>query len=150
MKVKSKSFTEEENQVLTVEINACEDFIKDLVYIQTQMPAINPIDRGDYNSAPEGLKEITLDDWQRGMFHYNLYQSDSKQVRGDQTFDLRLFDVPNFDQKKLGFAVMHDWFNKEKGKNRPQAITRFCRYGKDEDWKSFENRFAAQFAGDNS
>lgn len=151
LKLKSKSFSNEEIQVLTVEINSCEDFLKDLYFINAQMPAINPIPKGGYNDAPEGLKEITLEEWQRGMFHYCIFESDSKQVRNDgKVFDLRLFDVPNFDNKKLGYAVMHDWFDVEKGKNRPKAIIRFCRYGKDEDWTSFENRFASQFSGDNS
>lgn len=125
------------------------DFMKDSA-IAALVKEENKIPKGEYNSAPEGLKEITLDEWQRGMFHYNLNQSHSKQVRGEQTFDLRLFDVPNFENKKLGYAVMNDWFDKEKGKNREKNIIRFCRYGSDLDWKKFENRFAAQFAGDNS
>lgn len=85
------------------------------------------------------------------MFHYVIELAQSKQVRrnGD-IFDLRLFDVPNFDNKKLGYAIMHDWFDMHTGKSRPESIVRFCRYGKDEDWKSFESRFAAQFANDNS
>ena len=81
---------------------------------------------------------------------YNVEPRESRQVRGDKTFDLMMFDVPNFDDKKLGFAIMEDWFDNEIRKNRPKQIVRFCRYGKDEDWKSFESRFAAQFAGDNS
>jgi hypothetical protein len=115
------------------------------------MPTINPIEKGHYNEAPEGLKEISLKEWQRGMFLYCLYQSDSKQVRRNgQTFDLRLFDVPNFNNDKIGYAIMNDWFDNETGRNRPENIVRFCRYGTDEQWKNFENKFAAQFAGDNS
>ena len=111
----------------------------------------NTIPKGNYNDAPEGLKEITLDEWQRGMFHYCLCEPDSKQVRNDgKTFDLRLFDVPNFENQKLGYAVMNDWFDQETGKNRKKNIVRFCRYGTDEQWTKFENRFNAQFAGDNS
>lgn len=147
---KSKSFTDEELAVYENGIAPTIEMIIDLKYIQEQMPAINPIDKGNYNDAPEGLKEISLNEWQRGMFHYKLFESDSKQVRGDQTFDLRLFDVPNFDNQKLGYAVMNDWFDKEKEKNRPENIVRFCRYGTDEQWKKFEGRFASQFAGDNS
>lgn len=125
------------------------DFMKDSA-IAALSKKENEIPKGHYNDAPEGLEVITLDEWQRGMFHYCLCQSDSKQVRGEQTFDLRLFDVPNFENKKLGYAIMNDWFDKEKGKNRPKNIVRFCRYGTDADWIKFENRFAAQFATDNS
>jgi exonuclease VII small subunit len=132
-------------------INHLKEVVSDLEYIRNQMPTINPIEKGHYNEAPEGLKEISLKEWQRGMFLYCLYQSDSKQVRRNgQTFDLRLFDVPNFNNDKIGYAIMNDWFDNETGRNRPENIVRFCRYGTDEQWKNFENKFAAQFAGDNS
>lgn len=138
-----------ENECFDQLIQFVAEFIRDLKSVP--VPYVNPIPRGHYNEAPEGLIEISLEDWKTGMFHYKLEQSDSKQVRTNgQVFDLRLFDVPNFDNKKLGFAVMDDWFDSETGRNRPQPIVRFCRYGKEEDWKSFRSRFAAQFAGDNS
>lgn len=98
----------------------------------------------EYNTAPEGLKVIPVREWTHGMFQYCLKQSESRQVRdrdNDMYFDLRMFDVPNFDNKKLGYAIMNDWREDE---------TRFCRYGLDEDWISFERRFAAQFVNDNS
>jgi hypothetical protein len=145
-----ENYSRERKHQIESSLNYLQEFVADLQYIKNQMPSINPIEKGHYNDAPEGLKEITLDEWQRGMFHYCLYQSDSKQVRGEQTFDLRLFDVPNFENKKLGYAIMNDWFDKEKGKNRPKNIVRFCRYGTDADWIKFENRFASQFAHDNS
>lgn len=107
----------------------------------------------EYNRSPEGLKEITLEEWTRGMFHYCIKPVESRQVRDVEKrryFNLRMFDVPNFDDKKMGYAIMDDWFDSELGKNRPKRITRFCRYGNDADWVSFENRFAAQFVGDNS
>ena len=104
----------------------------------------------DYNTAPEGLKEISLEEWTNEMFCYCLGPKESRQVRGEKTFDLRMWDVPNFDGKKLGLAVMRDWFDNETGKNRPIMITRFCWYGLDEDWRVFRSKFAAQFAGDNS
>jgi hypothetical protein len=105
----------------------------------------------DYNKEPEGLKEITQDEWVRGMFHYCIEPVEGRQVRDNgKIFDLRMFDVPNFDKKKLGYAIMDDWFDHEKGKNRPERIIRFCRYGDDKDWLIFRNKFAAQFAGDNS
>ncbi len=113
-------------------------------------------DYSHYNNAPEGLKEIPLEQWTLGMFHYCIEEPDSRQVRRSEgreeedTFDLRMFPVPNFDDKPLGYAIMRDWFDKETGRNRKVAVTRFCRYGRDDDWKSFESRFAAQFAGDNS
>jgi AAA15 family ATPase/GTPase len=129
-----------------IEVNA--EFVRDLKVIEKTYT--NPIERGSYNDAPEGLKEITLEEWQKGMFLYRLEKSDSKQVRGEQIFDLRLFDVPNFENKKLGYAIMNDWFDKESGMNRSKNIVRFCRYGSDADWSNFKNRFAAQFAGDNS
>jgi len=106
-----------------------------------------------YNSAPEGLKEITQKDWVRGMFMYCIKEPENRQVRRDEDFgtcDLRLFPVPNFEDKPLGYAVMRDWFDNENKTNREVEIIRFCRYGRDDDWKAFENRFAAQFAGDNS
>lgn len=133
-----------ENDHMDKEIATVAEFIRDINSITNQIP------EGSYNDAPEGLIEITLEEWQRGMFHYCLEKSDSKQVRNNGTFDLRLFDVPNFENKKLGFAVMNDWFDAENGKNRPEPIIRFCRYGLEEDWTKFRNRFAAQFAGDNS
>ncbi len=126
------------------------EVIEDLEFIRGNMPTINPIEKGNYNDAPEGLKEIPLSEWQRGLFHYRLFEPQSKQVRGEQTFDLRLFDVPNFENQKLGYAIMNDWFDKEVGLNRPTPIVRFCRYGTDEQWNIFEKRFNAQFAGDNS
>lgn len=133
-----------ENDHMDKEIAMVAEFIRDINSITNQIP------EGNYNDAPEGLVEITLEEWQRGMFLYCIEKSDSKQVRGKQTFDLRLFDVPNFENKKLGYAIMDDWFDKEKGKNRPERIIRFCRYGLEEEWTKFRNRFAAQFAGDNS
>lgn len=125
------------------------DFMKDAAVIAL-LKNEHEIERGHYNVAPDGLKEITLEEWQKGMFLYSLEKSHSKQVRGEQIFDLRLFDVPNFENKKLGYAIMNDWFDKETGKNRSKNIVRFCRYGSDTDWSNFNNRFAAQFAGDNS
>lgn len=111
----------------------------------------NLIPRGHYNEAPEGLVEITLEQWQRGMFLYCIEKSDSKQVRrNDQVFDLRLFDVPNFKNDKIGFAIMDDWFDSEAGRNTEKKIIRFCRYGTEQQWKDFDRAFAAQFANDNS
>jgi hypothetical protein len=113
-------------------------------------------DYNHYNNAPEGLKEISLKEWTFGMFCYCTEKADGRQVRQSEsreeedTFDLCMFSVPNFDNKPLGYAIMRDWFDKETGRNRREAVTRFCRYGTDEDWKSFEGRFAAQFSGDNS
>jgi len=104
----------------------------------------------DYNTAPEGLIEIPLEEWANEMFHYCIKEADSRHVIGEQIYDLRMWDVPNFDGKKLGLAVMRDWFDKETGKAREKYIIRFCRYGLEEDWRSFKSRFAAQFAGDNS
>lgn len=141
--------SDEENHHMDSLISAVAEFIRDLKTIPT--PHVNPIPRGSYNEAPEGLIEISLAEWKSGMFHYCLEKSDSKQVRsGGKVFDLRLFDVPNFENKKLGYAIMDDWFDMETGRNRPEAIVRFCRYGTEEDWTKFRNKFAAQFAGDNS
>lgn len=119
--------------------------------IKAVVKQVNNIPRGHYNEAPEGLVEITLDEWQRGMFLYCLEKSDSKQVRRDgQTFDLRLFDVPNFNNDKIGFAIMNDWFDNETGRIREKNIVRFCRYGTEQQWKDFDRAFVGQFAGDNS
>jgi hypothetical protein len=104
----------------------------------------------DYNKTPEGLKEVPLDEWTQGMLHYCIKISETRQVCDGKNFNLRMFDVPNFDDKKLGYAIMDDWFDNDTQKNRPKRITRFCRYGLDEDWKIFHGKFAAQFAGDNS
>lgn len=146
--------TDEENRSMDSIINAVAEFIRDLKTIVVK-PVENLIPQGHYNETPEGLVEISIEEWQRGMFHYNIERSSSKQVcRNGDRFDLRLFDVPNFDNKKLGYAVMEDWYDPTTGKLRPERIVRFCKYGKEEDWKSFEGRFAAQFAaqfaGDNS
>lgn len=104
----------------------------------------------DYNKMPEGLKEISLEEWAKGMFCYCILPVESRQVT-DVTFcNLRMFDVPNHQDKKLGFAIMDDWYDKETGKNRHPHMIRFCRYGLDDDWRVFEQRFAAQFARDNS
>jgi hypothetical protein len=85
------------------------------------------------------------------FFMYCLEPAESRQIRElYNTYDLIMFDVPIFDNKKLGFAIMRDWYDNLGHKNRPEIIIRFCKYGTDEDWKSFESRFAAQFAGDNS
>ena len=110
----------------------------------------NEYDYNHYNSVPEGLKEITLEEWTDGMFMYCKEKDESRQARDPFYCDLIMFDVPNFDNKKLGFAIMRDWFDNIKQKNKPEQITRFCRYGLDEDWKRFEIKFAAQFANDNS
>ncbi len=104
----------------------------------------------DYNNAPEGLKEIPLEDWTNGMFTYCIKPCESRQVRNQIFCDLRMFDVPNFEDKKLGYAIMRDWYNNVTKQNRPEVIVRFCRYGNDADWLKFEHKFAAQFAGDNS
>jgi hypothetical protein len=149
--MKKEDYSRERKEQLESSINYLQEFVSDLQYINSHMPRINPIEKGGYNDAPEGLKEISLDEWQRGMFHYSLYESDSKQVRNDgKTFDLRLFDVHNFNNEKLGYAIMNDWFDKESGRNRPKNIVRFCRYGTDEQWTKFENKFNAQYANDNS
>lgn len=104
--------------------------------------------RSHYNDAPPGLKEIALEEFTKGIFHYCIKQPESKQVtvrdeNGNRQYyyDLRLFPVPNFDDEELGYAIKNDWKNKR--------IT-FHRYGEDDKWNKFENHFAAQFAGDNS
>jgi len=106
----------------------------------------------DYNTAPVGLKEISPEEFSRGIFHYCKDAWESKQVRGENVFDLQMIPLPYDEAKKkdLGYAIMRDWYDREKKRNRPKAIIRFCRYGLDEDWIKFENAFAAQFAGDNS
>ena len=107
----------------------------------------------DYNSAPEELKIIPVSEWRDGMFHYCTGPKESRQVRNDPDrfcFNLIMFDVPNFDNKKLGYAVMMDWWDNHRKRNRKRTVTRFCRYGKEEDWRVFREKFAAQFARDNS
>lgn len=111
------------------------------------------VDFDHYNSPPKGLKEISKDDWRRGMFEYQLGPKESRQVRDSEEgiyFNLIMFAIPTFDCTKLGFAVMEDWWDHKKQKNRPKTMTRFCRYGTDEEWLIFTRRFAAQFARDNS
>lgn len=104
----------------------------------------------DYNTAPEGLKEIPLEEWTTDFFCYCLPAPESRQVLGEQIFNLRMFDIQNFDKKKIGLAIMDDWYDSETHGCRKKRITRFCRYGLDEDWTIFRNKFAAQFSGDNS
>lgn len=111
-----------------------------------------------YNEAPEGLKEISPDSWQHGMFLYCLGESSQRQVRGAQvgkpSYDLLLFPLayPSAMEKKLGYAIKHEFFNHETGKLLPTDQRRmvFCRYGNDDDWTKFQNKFAAQFSRDNS
>jgi hypothetical protein len=106
----------------------------------------------DYNTAPVGLKEISLEEFSKSIFHYCKDAWESKQVRGESFFDLQMIPLVYDDAKKmdLGFAIMRDWYDPETKRNRPKSIIRFCRYGLDDDWNKFEGRFAAQFAGDNS
>lgn len=104
----------------------------------------------DFNKKPDGLKEIDLKEWSRIMFIYQTRPKELRQVTNDGHYTLIMFDVPNIENKKLGVAVMNDWHDNTIGKNRPEAIIRYCKYGTEEDWKIFEQRFAHQFAGDNS
>ena len=105
-----------------------------------------------YNTAPVGLKEITLEEFTRGIFHYCKDAWESKQVRGEIFFDLQMIPLvyDKAKEKDLGFAIMRDWYDPETKRNRETTLIRFCRYGLDEDWNKFERQFAAQFAGDNS
>jgi hypothetical protein len=115
-------------------------------------------DYDHYNSAPKDLKVISKDEWRDIMFEFQTGPKESRQVRdggptyedGGTFFDLIMFDIPNPWVKKIGVAVMYDWYNAWQKRNRPKAITRFCRYGSEEDWRMFRNKFNAQFARDNS
>ena len=110
-------------------------------------------DYNDFNTSPEGLKIISKDEWSSGMFEYCTGPKELRQVRHDEErgfFDLIMFDVPNFDNKKLGYAVMHIWWDNKRNRNLKKTMTKFCRYGTDEDWQIFKHKFAAQFANDNS
>ncbi len=117
--------------------------------------------KGHYNKAPEGLEIITKEDFMKNcMFHYCIGKQFSKQVYRDRTIDgvlqdktfgLVCFPLEYFkDQEHLGFAIMNDWFDNETGRNRPQPIYRYCRYGGAERWKKFVAKFVSQFQGDNS
>ncbi len=109
-----------------------------------------PSSSDDFNNAPAFLKEISLEEWTRGFFSYCLDPYEYRQVKGEKPCDLRMFDLEYETEEKMGFAIMRDWFDPEKQKNRPKEIIRFCRYGSDEAWEKFKGHFAAQFAGDNS
>lgn len=108
----------------------------------------------NYNEAPEGLVEIPLEKWRRGMFHYCIGEPSQRQVRRPQIFDLMLFplDYPSAREMQLGYAIKHEWYDNLRGGNRPEEYhtIEFCRYGAESDWNEFESKFAAQFAGDNS
>lgn len=107
-------------------------------------------DFNHYNSAPEGLQEISLQEWATGIFHYCIQEPTSRQVTGEHYYKLRLFPVPNFENKPLGYALKTEWRDQKTGERLKEDRITFCRYGAEEDWKKFTNRFAAQFAGDNS
>lgn len=105
----------------------------------------------EFNSPPEGLKEIHIREWCDLLFHYQSSEKQLRQVRtDDDIYDLIMFPIPNFKNKELGIAVMKDWFNFGTGQPRQINIVRLCRYGSDADWEEFQRLFAAQFAGDNS
>lgn len=105
----------------------------------------------NYNNYPEYMKEIPVEEWGEGMFGYNIEPVECRQVtETGKVCHLRMFNVPNFEDKKLGFAVMYDFHDNETGRNRKKAVYRFFQYGSDADWEKFNHRFAAQFAGDNS
>lgn len=104
----------------------------------------------EYNSTPEGLVEITQKEYMEMFFHYCLNPVESRQVCDGKHFDLRMFGITTFDESKIGLAIMRDWFDNDTQKTRKEVIYRYCRYGKDEDWKRFTGKFIAQFQGDNS
>jgi len=105
----------------------------------------------EFNTAPEGMKEISLEEFTKHMFHYVLGQPDSKQVTDPRNYGLRMFPLGYGKEKEdLGFAIMNDWFNDETKKNRDKPLIRFFRYGSREKWNKFTAHFIGQFQGDNS
>jgi hypothetical protein len=144
------------DEIVANMVKAIDNTIASALEGQQPPPLAQPTFTGDgYNFAPDGLKEIPLEDWMHGMFMYCISKPDSRQARrlhGGVTYDIRLYEVPNFAdcQDKIGYAIVRDWFDHTIERNREKTIYRFCRYGSDAAWRKFTGRFAAQFAGDNS
>lgn len=105
----------------------------------------------DFNNVPVGLKEITQEDFYRLLYSYQTKQKQIRQVRGESPYNLVIFQIDtDFVSEDIGVAIMDDYWDCFTGKARKNSVIRFCRYGHESNWNIFLNKFAAQFAGDNS
>lgn len=105
--------------------------------------------KGHYNQSPKGLIDIGMGAFMRLLFLHIKKAPESRQVMEDGGYNLIMIDIPNFDNKKLGIAVKQS-YKDESGNRLKNPVYSFMRYGLEDDWRNFNNRFEAQFVGDNS
>lgn len=101
-----------------------------------------------YNWAPQGFREVTMDEFGRRFYMYILKPQCSKQIHRDaegnqlkESFtSIRFWEIDYDGWENMGLAMASD------NKN----ILRYFMFGEKIRWTKNENAFAAQFAGDNS
>jgi hypothetical protein len=98
----------------------------------------------EYNSMPENAAEISkYDDLQR-FFMYCLTEESREPNYDKNNFMLGSFKLKIFWVNKdrcLGFGIADDWKASE---------IKWYRFGSEENWRTFERGFGAQFSRDNS
>lgn len=100
-----------------------------------------------YNTQPEFWREVTDEEFAHAFFQYLFKPQESRQMFYDTedkklpspVHQVRLFEIAYHGWEGLGVAIA--CIDKE---------IRFFKYGDPDRWKDNFNRFAAQFAGDNS
>jgi len=102
----------------------------------------------NYNEQPDHTKVISQHDFMHLFLMYIFKDCISKQVRRDwkgnvvmYTGDSRWWEIQYDGWEGLGVGFSYDF-----SKKKPV----YYRFGMDEQWDVKQQRFAAQFAGDNS
>lgn len=108
-----------------------------------------------YNEFPIEWREISNEEFTRIFFHYCKDPLEFRQMNrlsngepATRMVTANLFAVEStrkqFPEDGLGVAIFET--PEEIGK----WISKFAKFGREEDWRKFESDFAAQFRGDNS
>lgn len=101
----------------------------------------------NFNDNPNHYEEIDEKTWYEQFFIKFQIEGIAYRLIGDLRqkgglMSTRLFVVKDpWNHKEIGYGVKWDWKNKK---------PIYFRFGSDSDWTEFNNRFAWQFAGDNS
>ena len=110
-----------------------------------------------YNQFPIDWREISSEEFTGNLFHYCTEKGEHRQMRNRAGEKLDLYEPyvsailfaieetkKKFPEDGLGIAIF------EAPDGTGKWISKFAKFGREEDWRKFEGDFAAQFRGDNS
>ena len=108
-----------------------------------------------YNEFPESWKEISNEEFTRAFFQYCLDALEHRQMMrlpngepASRMINANLFSIKKkkkrFPEDGLGVAI----FDAPDGTGK--WISKYAKFGREEDWSKWQGDFAAQFRGDNS